>query len=114
MKRQQTLYGYDTVTNYINRLKKDNPNLEIVEIYGSLVDEFYINHGHCLEVFEEVYISERSSGLARHVYRKRVPERIRARLENTLSNNWSGTLSNFFENYCIKEAIKLIDNFNNK
>lgn len=113
--KNQTLYGSNTVENYITTLLEEKPDIDIVQVPCTLVDEYYINHGYCIEVFEEVCINPWTSALARHIYKKHVPERIRARLEKSA---WGYSLgqgkTNYYASLPFYDALNMIDDFNNK
>lgn len=69
------IYSYKAVDAYLNTLPE---NTLVFMIPGSLVDNYIVFHEHAaaVEFFNEKYLNPWASGIARHVYRKRIPGKL--------------------------------------
>ena len=66
------LYTWAAVEHYLSTLA----DREILEIPGTLLDTYIINHGYAIEILEVKVLNSWSSAYTRHIYRKRVPKRL--------------------------------------
>lgn len=64
-------YSYSAVENYVSECWNDGA--DVYRIDGVLVDGYIIFHGGAVEFFRETVINSWTSGLARHVFKKRIP-----------------------------------------
>lgn len=82
MKKLKKLYSLAAVETYINSLA-DSADIDIIP--GALIDTYVIHHDNgTTEIFEETYLNCWSSAYARHIYKKRIPNRF----INALNENY--------------------------
>ena len=106
-------YTLAAVENYISTLA----DREILEIPGTLLDTYIINHGHIIEILEVKGLNEWSSAYTRHIYRKRVPKRFIEWLEREIDEIIIDKGKDDFVQCCINhfEYIKsILEDFNNR
>ncbi len=100
------LYTFSAIDNYLSKLD----NADIIEIPGSLLDNYIINHSFCIEIIKEKALNEWQSAAERHIFRKRVPKKYK---------EWLLSAMDYFNNDIdiklnIADALMMIDIFNNK
>lgn len=79
MKRQPKLYSLTALQDYLKKVETVT-DMEIIE--GCLLDNYILWHGEdIIEIFEEVATTCWTSGYARHIYRKGLPKKWLAILE---------------------------------
>lgn len=83
MAKNTRFYSLDTVDSYISNCETIT-GIDVLE--GSLIDTYILYHDFgVIEVFEETYLNCWSSAYARHIYRKGLPKRFTAALENAMA-----------------------------
>lgn len=80
MGRNKKLYSPEAVYEYIERAANEGAMIDALP--GSLIDTYILEHaGGVFEIWEETYLNCWSSAYTRHIYKKGLPARWQAALD---------------------------------
>lgn len=99
------MYSLAAVEKYLATLE----DKDIMEIPGSLLDNYIIYHGYAIEIIEEKYLNAWSSAYVRHIYRKRIPKSYFGWLNWLISESESTEEAEYYT-----DIMDILTYFNNK